>query len=277
MTTHEPVAIHLKVQPWFKDHCFAGKVILPAVETMSLLAQTVLNMSPHVNVQTMERANFLKFLEIPSDATWLDTLVELAESSDGGIFARLLTRKRLKAMTRLTAHCELSFVSREEVALLRRETTTTKTVLEVSAERIYRELVPFGPAYRTLNGRLCLGRDAAWGNLSLPSLESGTSPLGSPFSLDGAMHAACVHGQQHVDFVPFPVGFAKRSIVNPTRPGEEYLVFVHLRSLAANQLVYDLQILDQGKNLRENVLGLRMRDVTGGRIKPPDWIRRRQS
>ena len=43
---------------------------------------------------------------------------------------------------------------------------------EVPAARIYRELVPFGPAYRTLQGTLCLTEDSAWGLLQAADLPT---------------------------------------------------------------------------------------------------------
>jgi Polyketide synthase dehydratase N-terminal domain len=244
------------------------------VEAMSFLAETVQERLPQVNVQIMEDANFLKFLEItPSDSS-IEVLVEVIEKEDGRIFTRLLTRKKLKALTRLTAHCELSFGGRQQEPPKGRQwDVSAEPDAEVAAERIYRELVPFGPAYRTLNGILCLNQEYAWGNLSPPKLASKSLPLGSPFALDGAMHAACVHGQQLVDFIPFPVGFGARLIDKPTSPGGQYNVQVRLCARAADQLVYDLKILDQKGRLQETVSGLRMRDVTAGQIRSPAWMK----
>jgi hypothetical protein len=248
-------------------------VILPAVEAMSFLAGTVQERFPPVNVQFMEEANFLKFLEIASGDGSIDALIEVFEKENGSVFARLLTRKKLKALTRLTAHCELSFGERQNKAPAGRLwDVEAEPDLKVETERIYLELVPFGPAYRTLSGMLCLNQEFAWGNLSLPEFASKSLPLGAPFALDGAMHAACVHGQQLVDFIPFPVGFGTRYIKRLTRPGGQYIVKVRLCERAADQLVYDLQILDRKGRLHEMVSGLRMRDVTAGQIRPPKWI-----
>jgi hypothetical protein len=272
MMTTEIVATHLRVPPWFRDHCFNDRVILPAVEAIRLLATAVQAMFPALNVQIMAEAKFSKFLEIPPDQDEIDLRIEIMEMADGSVLARLLTRKQLKTMTRLTGHCELLFGGFAEVGL-RPEQMDTNPVLEVSAERIYRELVPFGPTYRTLYGQVSLGQDWALGRLRTPDLQVDFPPIGSPFALDGAMHAACVHGQRMVDFVPFPVGFATRVIDLPTLPGEKYIIKVNLRSFVAGELVYDLLILDHGDRIRESLSGLQMRDVTGGRIKPPAWIR----
>jgi hypothetical protein len=269
------VAMRLPIRPWFRDHCFNGRIILPAVEAMRLLAESVQAVHPAVNVHVMEDAAFSKFLEIPQDQGEIDIQVEVIEMDGGRVQARLLTRRQLKGMSRLTEHCQLFFGGGEENDAMQPPVQEAQPAVRVSAERIYRELVPFGPAYRTLQGQISLGRDCAQGRLQAPDLPVDFAPIGSPFPLDGAMHAACVQGQRLVDFVPFPVGFAVRQITLPTEPGEEYGFQAHLRSRRADELVYDLQIFDQRDGIRESVRGLRMRDVSNGRRRPPAWIRAR--
>lgn len=273
----ERVAVRVPVQPWFRDHCFNDRAIFPAVEAMHLLALTVQTARPPLDVRRMHRGRFAKFLEIPAGVAELEVWVELEGETDGGIRARLLTKTQLKTMARMTTHCELSFAAgpSHHGAAVKMEELCSDPELEVSAEEVYRHLVPFGPAYRTLQGQLFLGKEWARGTLLAPNLpRPSPNPVGSPFPLDGAMHAACVHGQQLVDFVPFPVGFATRSIPAPTRAGERYQAQVQLQSLAADEVVYDLQISDQAEQIRETVTGLRMRDVSGGLIKPPAWIQK---
>jgi hypothetical protein len=274
MTETEVVPTRLKVRPWLRDHCFNDRVILPAVEAIRLLAAAAQVRHPAVSVQVMEEAKFSKFLEIPPDQDEIDIRVDVLAMADGRVQTRLLTRKQLKTMRRLTGHCELIFGGGAEIGPVPEQPVRdTNPVVEVSAERIYRELVPFGPTYRTLRGQVRLGQDWAQGRLHTPDVSVDFPPIGSPFSLDGAMHAACVHGQRIVDFVPFPVGFAQRIITLPTMPDEDYVIKADLRFFVADELVYDLLILDRSDRIRERIMGLRMRDVTGGRIKPPTWIR----
>ncbi len=276
----ERLAVQVPVQPWFRDHCFDHRVIFPAVETMRLLALTAQTAHPELDVRCMYQGHFAKFLEIPADAGELEVWVEWEPAGNNGLCARLLTKKYLKTMTRMTTHCELHF--RAGALPTFRDVQPGAACVpvperEIAAEQIYRELVPFGPAYRTLQGQLFLDKESARGTLLAPDLP-GLSPdlVGSPFPLDGAMHAACVHGQRLVDFVPFPVGFATRSIHRPTQAGETYLTHVHLQSQATDELVYDLQILDPKAGIRETLTGLRMRDVSNGRIRPPAWIKNAQ-
>nr|WP_320011261.1 polyketide synthase dehydratase domain-containing protein [uncultured Desulfobulbus sp.] len=267
----------LSIFPWMSDHCFGGRTVLAAVEAMQLLANCVQAADPQMEVRTMDAARFAKLLVIPPSANAMEVVVELETSEKQGIRARLLSRTQGKVMTRLVSHCELGFLPQApchpEKALWR-ETANAPATMSVPASRIYQELVPFGPSYRTLQDRLYISGDRAWGSLlAFDPGDSSAKPLGAPFPLDGAMHAACVHGQGLVDFVPFPVGFAARQIVTPTRAGELYQTQVQLQRLAADELIYDLVICDQKGGIREWVQALRMRDVSQGRIRPPAWIK----
>ncbi len=273
----ERTEISIPVRPWYKDHCFGGRVILAAVEAMQLLAATVKAVYPHLDVRNMQAGRFAKLLEIPPDAARLDAVVELERGEKGEVCARLLTRTQLKTLARMTTHCELTFAAEAAHAKGAEKGAAgpcTGAGMEVSAEEVYRELVPFGPAYRTLHDRLFLEVESAWGTLWAPELEqSATHPLGSPFPLDGAMHAACVHGQRLVDFIPFPVGFAERHIAKPTRPGDRYHIQARLQARTEDELMYEICIFDELEQMRETVKGLRMRDVSHGRIKPPAWFK----
>lgn len=267
--------VSLTIPPWFHDHRFNGRTILPAVEAMRLLALTSQQHCPGLDPTAMGNGRFSRFLEIGPGDREIEVLIGLEKDGEQHIRASLYSRRRLKAMTRTVSHCELSFSAESTVAPAeshRPPPLPDAPVLEVPAERIYRELVPFGPAFRTLQEKLSLAGEWAWGVLQAPDPPGSTrdqGPLGNPFPLDGALHAACVHGQRLVDFVPFPVGFAERRIHQPTRSGERYRAQVRLRSRSANELVYDLWIVDRSERIRETVAGLRMRDASGGRIEPP--------
>lgn len=279
MKQTELISATLPIQPWFQDHCFNGRVILAAVEAMRILASAVQERFLKYDVRIIEQGNFAKFLEISPSQREIDILIELQAEEAGALCARLLTRKQLKNMTRMTEHCRLHFRAGSSSAEAEANFSLQcfgDAVFEVAAERIYSELVPFGPAYRSLQGMLSCGEAGAQGIVQAPDLpltDGDRALTGSPFPLDGAMHAACVHGQSRVDYVPFPVGFEKRIISTPTLPGEKYLACVLLQSLTTGELCYDILITDESGAPRETVRGLRMRDVTGGLIKPPAWIK----
>lgn len=272
-----PVAI--AVQPWFADHCFNGKTVLPAVETMLLLAAGVVAEQSDIDIRVMDTVRFSRFLEIPEGSFNVEALIEYERKANGSILAKLLSRKQCTGMTRLQEHGEILFsparTTRGHAPGLAPEGPADSNIT-IPAEQVYRELVPFGPRYHTLQDVLHLSGQSAWGTLKAPALpahETAGESLGSPFPLDGAFHAACVLGQRSVDFVPFPVGFARRVIARPTQPGGSYCTRVELLSLTQDELVFDLGIFDSQGQVYESVTGVRMRDVSGGRIKPPDWLK----
>jgi hypothetical protein len=265
MNNRHPVTI--PVQPWFKDHSFGGKIVFAAVETMILLAAHTLRKHPDVNITVMEDALFAKFLEITESAKSLHALLE-CEEHDGRIRSKLLSQTQVGKMRRIKEHGAICFarssVSPPPMPTLK-QLEPPLSADEITSELVYRKLVPFGPCYHTLQGKLLLSDQGAWGRLKAPQLPF-TDPvqeiIGSPFPLDGAMHAACVLGQQRVDYPPFPVGFSKRIIAKPTQPGAEYIVRVVPVSHTADEELFDLGIFNEDGEVYEMVTGLRMRDVT---------------
>ncbi len=257
----------LTVQPWFQDHAVDGKIVLPAVETMLLLAARCLTLHPDRDVRVMENVRFGKFLEIPQNVTAVPILVECAADKDGRIHAKLLSHTQLETMARIKEHGEIFFPPAEKNKALPPNidpAPLTGTLKEIGSVELYRHLIPFGRYYQTLQGILCLSGRQALGKLQVPELpfvDPVQNVIGSPFPLDGALHAACVLGQQFVDFAPFPVGFERRTIVRPTQPGGRYLTRVSMTSFKSDQLDFDLHIFNNDGLLYETVTGIHMRDV----------------
>jgi hypothetical protein len=267
------VPLIIAVKPWFQDHSIGAKIVLPAVETMLLLAAHVVETYPGIDINIMEDARFAKFLEIPPDAASLSVLLECTDTTDGRVQAKLLSRSHFKAMSRIKEHCEM-FFSRV-IAKSSHKSLNIKFAAappkgfdtEIKVDHLYRELVPFGPNYRTLQETLYLSEHEAWGRLRAPEFplfpgDAVQKNIGSPFPLDGALHAACVLGQQVVDFVPFPVGFGRRTVLWPTQPGASYLTKIKQTSYTEDELVFDAGIWDYDGQLCEMVTDLRMRDVS---------------
>lgn len=259
----------LTVQPWFQDHAVGGRVVLAAVETMLFLAARCRAAHPDIDVRIMEEVRFGKFLLIPPAATSVAVLFESATASDGRVQAKLLSHTRIGTMARIKEHGEIFFPRTTSPGSPPPDIDPAPPAgqaTEVAAERLYRDLVPFGPTYRTLQGILYLAGQTAWGVLRAPDLtpsEPIEALVGSPFPLDGALHAACVLGQQAVPFVPFPVGFAKRTIHRPTRSGHNYLTRVTMIARRQDELLFDLDIFTHSGQLCESVREVRMRDVAG--------------
>ena len=266
------LGIDIVIQPWFRDHYFAGKVILPAVETMLILAGEVKKNWPGYHLATMFEARFAKFLEIGLDDKKIAAIIEFSDQEDDTIIARLLTRISKKKISRLIEHGRVSF-KRAEICSFSpiAQARHAEPVFKISAQKIYSELVPFGPAYQNIIDDLYLNEQGVQGRVKAPGYPV-PDIAGSPFPLDAALHAACVWGQRFGGFVPFPVGFSRRRVSIPTIPGNVYEIRVIPLEIKTNELFFDLWILDSSGELFESVEGLNMRDVSGGAVKPPAWF-----
>ena len=270
--------VAIKVRPWFRDHYFAGKVILPAVETLAFLANAVKRFRPAVDLRRMSGARFAKFLEISPDERELEVIVEIQEDDNDQITAKLISKIKKKAISRIIEHGRVTFSSHRTDFTSPTDPTPfdlTESAFTISAEKIYRELVPFGKGYQNIIGNMYVTEQGAWTKLTAPDfpLSEGESLLGSPFPLDAAMHAACVWGQRYGGFIPFPVGFASRTINRFTAPATAYETRVLPVDVKADEIIFDLWIHNLQGELCETVCGIHMRDVSGGSLQPPAWIK----
>jgi hypothetical protein len=270
--------VTVAIRPWFSDHCFAGKVILPAVETMAILAAAAKAFRPEAQVRAITEGRFDKFLAIDPDRHAFSVWVELTLLANGDLGAALVTRTTMAHMTRVKEHGRMVFATRvtpPEAGLCALGGPLRGPIFTVDADRIYQELVPFGPAYRNITGTLRLTEAGGEAMVLAPDLPGANGPalLGSPFPLDAAFHAACAWSQRYHGIVAFPVAVASRIVRQPTRPGEHYAVRFKACGIEREALLFDLEIRDGEGTLCEEVSGLRMRDVSGGRLQPPPWIR----
>jgi len=276
-----PITVQISIPPYLRDHCFAGNAVLPAVEAMQLLADTCLKVFPDSKGFAIEAAQFIKFLYIKPELQTIEVFCELGDDPGGGVAARLLTRGRAgkTAFMRTKEHAVLRFVPAKASEIP--ETGWVKTgvgenAFEIPAGRLYAELVPFGPAYHNIEGALQVAASGVVGTVSAKIVAgSGMLPelLGSPFPLDAAFHAACAWCQRYAGFVGFPVGFGLRRILNPTVPGERYRCRILPVKAGADEVVFDIGIDHPLEGICEIVSGVRMRDVSAGKLKPPEWVK----
>nr|MBF0221423.1 polyketide synthase dehydratase domain-containing protein [Desulfobulbaceae bacterium] len=278
ITVLSRLPVTIEIQPWFRDHCFAGKMILPAVETLAVLANEVTKFRPDIEISKMYEAHFAKFLEIGPADHELEVMVEIAEHDLGQITAKLLSKFHKKAISRIVEHGRVTFSSHRADLTPQADPTRftlPQSAFKLSSQQVYRELVPFGKAYQNIIGDMYLFEQGAWARLMAPALPSTAlgGGLGSPFPLDAAFHAACVWGQRYAGFIPFPVGFSSRTISEFTEPGATYETRVIPIEVKADELIFDLWIYTSQGELFETVCGIKMRDVSGGRLKPPTWIK----
>ena len=142
--------VFIPVAPYLQDHRFEGKAVLPAVEAMAVLAQSVKEFAPETDISAAVDITFDKFLFIPPDANKIDALCSITFFENGDIRAVLQTKTRTKnaAFSRIKEHVTVHYprIKPEAGAYLHHPLSFTESgCLKISPDKIYRELVPFGP------------------------------------------------------------------------------------------------------------------------------------
>jgi len=269
--------IVIPVLPYLRDHHFEGKIILPAVEILQRLAGSAQAYRPDAYVRYMRAASFDRFLYIEKNCEVIEAGHELEVYESGRMVSKFITIDNVKGttMTRTKIHAVVSFMPvGESIAGTPIDLTSARDgiLYKVPSHKLYSDLVPFGPSFQNVRDDLLLTAQGAVARVYAVDHPAPSKPLGSPFPLDGAMHAACAWGQRFRHIVAFPVGFEKRFITDPTVPGETYLCTILPVPENGESLKFNIWIHDASGNLREEVLGVIMRDVFGGRVRPPDWI-----
>jgi hypothetical protein len=272
--------INIAVFPYMRDHRFEGNAVFPAVEAMQVLAQAVKEFAPQTDITAITEARFDKFLLIPPDSKNIDALCSITPLNNGDLTAVLQTKTRAKnaTFTRIKEHVTVHYPRlKPKVATYLPDSLSfgKSNCLEILPGPIYRELVPFGPSYHNISEKLIVHKDGVLAKLQAPIISDTvekTGQLGSPFVLDAAFHTACVWGQRFSGVVAFPVGIEKRIVIKPTRPGGAYISAAIPVQSDSDKLVFDICIYDEDKTLYEMALGVHMRDVSAGRLKPPSWI-----
>jgi len=272
--------VDITVFPYLQDHRFEGNAVYPAVEAMQVLAQAVKEVAPETDITASKDTAFDKFLLIPPGTKKMDALCCITPFENGDITAVLQTKTRAKkaTFTRIKEHVTVHYPRiRPGVAAYRTDPLSFRKrgCLEIFPDQIYRELVPFGPSYHNISESLSLHKDGALAKLQAPIIGDAIkkpTQLGSPFVLDAAFHSACVWGQCYSGVVAFPVGIEKRIIVKPTQAGHVYISTAIPVQTDSELLIFDICIYDKDNSLVEIALGVHMRDVSAGRMKPPSWI-----
>jgi hypothetical protein len=247
------------------------------VEALITLARFVKSRYPHAVVHDQSSALFPKILPVEAAGESLDAQIEIEESADG-IHASLQTSVKINTdISRTLDHAKVTFakgaVVPGAVMSFRAARKMENRCIQVPAVSIYRELIPFGSSYQNITGDLTVSQEGALADIAGGGTEADDDILGSPFVLDAAMHAACVWGQRFSGMVAFPVGFGRRMIYRTTKKGGAYCARINPVRAVQEELTFDVWIYDQDGRIHETVSGLRMRDITGGRMRPPVWIR----
>ena len=282
VTQNTRLQVAIDLHPYLLDHHFDGKPVFPAVEAMQLLAATTREYLPLIDPLRICRATFDKFLYLEqiSDQTVSGIFNDIEIDDKGQVAARLVTKNRLKkaAITRLKQHVSVRFggtiSDNSPIPEFKTATFLQGEPFLVSAEDLYRDLVPFGPSYQNLKDDVALTEDGAITVIHAACTSAPQEPLGSPFPIDAAFHAACAWGQRFYSVVGFPVAFDERIIFKPTKPGVTYIGrIIPVKQLTDPLVLYfDIFVFDENGAIHEALYGLQLRDVSGGRLKPPQWI-----
>lgn len=79
-----------------RDHYFEGKVILPAVEALIILAKVVNLNFPQMDISCLLKARFPRFLLIEPETKRQTIFVDIDNTDEGNIAAVLLTSAKSK-------------------------------------------------------------------------------------------------------------------------------------------------------------------------------------
>ena len=263
--------LNIGVSPYLMDHQFQGRAVLPAVEAMELLAASTQAHLPETPVNAIHNARFDKFLPIERGVKEIQVFNDLEIQNDGTVVSRLLTKTQSKKakITRTKEHAVLCFEEGSRELSSRKINAVEPPEYYVSAETVYNELVPFGPAYQNLREGVNLWEEMATARVYAPDDEGPDGILGSPFPLDAAFHAACVWGQRYVGVVGFPVGFKERCVLKPTCSGKTYDARILKQAIWSDRFAVNIWLIGPEGSIYEEVEGVLMRDVRGGSIRPP--------
>jgi hypothetical protein len=254
------------------------------VEALQILART-LPPSAGVNPLIQKRGEFSHLLTLDPRLPELPAVHELLRYADGSCLSRLATvlAGRQSTWTRRVEHISVWFppaAGEKEgrvngtAPVFDAAMTREGPIFTFSSRRLYDELVPFGPAYRNVTGEVRLAPAGAFAHVSGGAFPDAVGPLGSPFPFDAALHVACAWGQRYRGTVAFPVGIHQREIHVPTRAGKTYLCsVVPLPEENPAVLRFDIWLHGEDHQPVEVIRGLEMRDISGGRRRPPAWVR----
>jgi len=274
------IPLQIRVLPWMLDHRFEDRAVLPAVESMQVLAESTLRHIPGMAVDVIADAVFPRFLPLSESGTVINAVNVIQLLTDGSVSTSLQTKQKKKNITRNFEHVSCRFcvgIDKPNPPVREFNDIRNSGSFQVTPAKLYRELVPFGEAFRNVRKNVILSGKGATADIRAgrPGKTS-VLPLGSTFILDAAFHAACVWSQRYTGIVAFPVAIRRRYIFKPASSNRCFSTIVIPRQYTQKEeqpLSFDIWILDSEELPVEAAIGVVMKDVSAGRWKAPQWVR----
>jgi hypothetical protein len=263
------IAVDLPEIACLGDHAISGKAIVPAVELLDFLLHVIDQQAVALPTPlTMRDVVFPRFLAA-DDLSRCSFQVSLTPAEGAAVRAAFASRIALpNGIERLRTHAEATFGPEVPSPAA---PPASASDFEIDAERVYRELVRFGPHFSNLRGTLRLGRTGGWAEVESPTPPHATpSAAGCPYLLDSAMHLACVWGQRYAGIVAYPTGFVSRTIFAPIASGRRRCS-VAPHTVEARRLTFDLWLSDEHHRVCDAIAGLVMVPLANG-APPPAWF-----
>lgn len=271
--------LEIEMGRYLYDHQLEGQCVFPAVEALIVLARIVQSNFPQARMGCLLKARFPRFLQVSSERGTLSVFVEVEHTDHGSLAARMMTavRSKIAGIGRNLEHARVEFLVGDP---FQNPVTTWPDLdkpeghgLTIPADAIYRELIPFGPAFQNIIGPMSVCPQGALAALSGGGPGPDEALLGSPFPCDAAFQMACVWGQCFTQYILFPIGFEKRIIHQRTIKGGFYQGRIRPVAVKQQLFVFDALIHDLQGTICEEIRGIQMRDGSQGRLSPPVWVK----
>ena len=157
--------IPVQPPPYFRDHHVNSRPVLPAVEAMELLAADAVRRFPQTDSRRMSEMHFEKFLHLDTRDS-VPAFSRVEQAANGSLRATLATRFQApkSKIARTLEHASLVLggpLLPGGAPPLDTAACLAGICTAVDSERIYSEMVPFGPAYRNIREKLLIAPDGA--------------------------------------------------------------------------------------------------------------------
>lgn len=258
------------------DHRLIDQAVLPAVYAMSFLANIVRKEFKDIDLRSISKARFLRFLQMEEPGSSIEAQVEMKQTENCVTAALYMTAIAGKSkIRRRKDHVELSFGpdSKLQPPPIDTACNVEDSCYCLPPGPLYESMVPFGQAFQNVTGKVLLSRNGAVATVKAGQIDAGFSlPFGAPLALDAAFHVACAWGQRFAGFVGFPIGFKRRKVFQPAEKDQLYYCRLFPIGKKKDSLFFDLWLFDKEGNPVDAVAELEMADVSKGRMTAPDWI-----